>query len=403
MTSRLWRCAVKNVLVRAVGVCLAVVFLAFVVVASDVKEHEEPFTLEPHHYKGWSFVVYEPGPISISAVWTGTTSLKISLYAPGQDDPVLERTFTSPASTQFSVLQSMVDAGTQWRVRVSNLSDQQATGTLEFSHPKTLPVIDSFRTDLDLLIDEPGIARYAGFPGQEYTLTWRTTYANKVSIETSCGAVFAERSSSAPATDCPETSADVSRDGSRSEMLYDQGASFTLHVSNAHGTVEKRLRILPKSWVGYEQAVCIGCAACHECGHASQAEQIGALLREVAVKINAGCIRNNANLDRFGDPYLRGALSTDMLAKMSGLIVYVSDEDAPDLSARGVCDTAYGWTPGTRAFILLCANKPLNGLLLLHELEHQTDPRTTECRAAWVAQFCYGCPNGGIPCPTCSQ
>lgn len=389
--------------VCAVGFLFTLLLPTAALLAADVVEREESLTLEPHRYKGWTFPVYETGSIAVSVVWTGPASLKISLYGPEQDEPILERTSTSPASAQLAVTQAMVDRGTRWQVRVSNPSDRQATGTLTFSYPETLPVIDSFRTDLELLIDEPEVALYAGFPGQAYTLTWRTTHATEVTLERGCGAVFAERAPSAPGTDCPETSTGVSRDGSRDEMLFDQGADFTLVVSNGHGTVKKHLRILPKSWIGYEQAVCVGCAACHECGHASQAEQIGALLREVAAKISAGCIRNNVNLDRFGDPYLRGAMSADMLAKMAKLVIYVSDDDAPDTSARGVCDTAYGWTPGSRAFILLCASRPLSGLLLLHELEHLTDPRTTECRAAWVAQSCYGCPAGGVPCPTCSQ
>ncbi|MEM3658327.1 MAG: hypothetical protein QXQ66_07940 [Candidatus Hadarchaeum sp.] len=122
-------------------------------------------------------------------------------------------------------------------------------------------------------------------------------------------------------------------------IIRKREANFTRVTPNSHGRVEKGLRVLPKSLVGYQQAVCIGCAACHECGHLSQAEQIGALLAEVATKINAGCIPNNVNLDRFGDPYLRGALLADMLARMVNLVVYVSGEDLPDLSGRGVCDT----------------------------------------------------------------
>lgn len=88
---------------------------------------------------------------------------------------------------------------------------------------------------------------------------------------------------------------------------------------------------------------------------------------------------------------------------MKTLIIYPDDADLPDAAGRDVCSTVYGYTPGDKEYIMICLRKGADGLTLLHELEHYVDPNTTECRAPWVAQSCYGCPAPGLPCPTCSQ
>ena len=132
-------------------------------------------------------------------------------------------------------------------------------------------------------------------------------------------------------------------------------------------------------------------------------ERLAAILREIEEKLNGGCIRNNSELDRFGDPYLRDGLTADILNAMYYLVVYPDDDFLPDLGARTKCDMGvYGYTPGNKEYVMICLRKGADGLTLLHELEHYVDPNTTECRAPWVAQWCYGCPTT-IPCPTCSD
>ena len=182
-----------------------------------------------------------------------------------------------------------------------------------------------------------------------------------------------------------------------------QGGTYTLVASNDHGSTKATIRVLPKMAIGYKDAVCTGCMPCVNCGHSSELERLKVLLQEIEAKLLAGCIRNNTNLDRFNDPYLRGDLTDDMLAAMATLIIYPDDCEVPDTSGATVCDTGYGYTPGSRTYLMICLRKGADGLSLLHELEHYVDPHTTECRAAWVAQSCYGCPQGGLPCPTCTQ
>lgn len=372
------------------------------------------FNIESHRLTArWEFWVYTEGTITLTVEWTGPRNLRLVLYGPGQEDPYLDVRATSPMTQTFAITSEILRGGQgrwKWQFQLGNASDALAQGSVSVTYPKSLPKINYFKPEplhgdsLPLLSQESSIARYAAFPSQEFTLNWSVDLAiSGITLEWGCGAVAPELPPGV-ATDCPNPATTLtSKRGSRSEMIGELGQVYTLIAKNKHGTAEAKIMVLPKVWVGYHMAVCIGCAPCQDCGRTPEAERIRAILQEIEEKLNAGCIRNNVNLDRFNDPYLRDGLTVDILNAMYDLIVYPNSDYLPDLGARTKCDIGvYGWTPGNKEYVMLCLRNGADGLTLLHELEHYVDPNTTECRAPWVAQWCYGCP-ATIPCPTCSE
>ena len=394
---------------RQVAVCLlvglAVLVLAFSAAAAQVTE-EHNFKLASRRTIAWEFSVYESGYIDVHAKWDQPVPLELTLYGPGQTEPYVRIQGRSPLDTRLPVPARALSAGTAWQLKLTSPTTALASvGEVAFKYPETLPTISLFQATLTLVRRDGATSTYAAFLGQEFQLSWVVANTTEVSLETSCGPVPAELPPNVSG-ECPQSSVNLPAGdhGSRHQPpIGNQGTTYTLVASNDHGTTKATIRVLPKIAIGYKDAVCIGCMPCVNCGHSSELERLKQLLQEVEAKLKAGCIRNNTNLDRFNDPYLRGALTDDMLAAMSTLIIYPDDCEVPDASGATVCDTGYGYTPGSKDYLMICLRKGADGLTLLHELEHYVDPDTTECRASWVAQSCYGCPQGGLPCPTCTQ
>lgn len=392
-----------------VGLWTIVALLGFVVwgAAGQVTE-DHMFKLGPHRTIAWEFTVYEKGEIRILVKWKEPVPLEFSLYGPGRTEPYLRGQDRSPLDVRFTIPGEAPAAGTGWQIKLTNpTTGNVSEGEITFSYPETLPTIQSFRCTLTFIRQDGAVSTYAGFTTDEFQLSWTTSTATELSMGFSCGPVPAELPPGV-AEDCPSHSEQVPaasvEHGSRAQpSLSFHGAIFTLTAANDHGTTQATIRVLPKVPIGYQSAVCIGCMPCENCGHSSETERLLQLLQEIDTKVRAGCIRNNTNLDRFNDPYLRGTFTDDLLRAMSSLIIYPDDGELPDAGGRTVCDTGYGYTPGDKEYIMICLRKGADGLTLLHELEHYVDPNTTECRAAWVAQSCYGCPLPSLPCPTCSQ
>ncbi|MGD9676334.1 MAG: hypothetical protein AB7V19_06585 [Candidatus Bipolaricaulia bacterium] len=394
---------------RQVSVCLAVglavLVLAFSATAGTVIE-EHKFKLSSRRAIAWEFSVYESGYIEVHATWDQMVPLELALYGPGQSEPYLRIQSKSPLDARLPVPARALSAGTAWQLKLTSpAAALSSVGEIAFRYPETLPTISLFRATLDLVKQDGATSTYATFLMQEFDLSWVVENTTEVSLETSCGPVPAEYATNTSG-ECPQSSVNLPAGdhGSRHQPpIGNKGSTYTLVASNDHGTAKATIRVLPKIAIGYKDAVCIGCMPCISCGHSSELERLKLLLQEVEAKLRAGCIRNNTNLDRFNDPYLRGALTDDMLAAMATLVIYPDDCEVPDASGATVCDTGYGYTPGSKDYLMICLRKGADGLTLLHELEHYVDPRTSECRASWVAQSCYGCPQGGLPCPTCTQ
>ncbi len=394
---------------------LGMLAMGLIAFASDPDTRTETyeFTVQPHRLSARpDFWIYEEGTIAISVQWTGPRNLRLLLYGPGQDDPYLDVTEPSPITRSFDITSQILDAGGgwKWQLQLGNASSVVTQATVSITYPESLPEIHYFRAEplhgdsLLPLSEQTGLIEYAAFPTQEFTLNWSAERAiSALDLEWGCGAIAAELPEGV-AADCPNVSTRLSvKRGSRTETLGELGQVYTLVATNKHGTAEARVIVLPKVWVGYHTAVCVGCSPCQECGRTSEAERIGAILREIDGKLSAGCITNNTELDRFNDPYLRGALTADILSAMRTLVIYPASTYMPDLGARTMCERgSYGYTPGDKTYVMICLREGADGLTLLHELEHYVDPNTTECRAPWVAQSCYGCP-ATIPCPECSN
>ena len=415
----------RKLLTIVVAVLVGCLGFSFASIAVDQETQTDmhEFNVEAHRLTSkWEFWVYTEGTITLTVDWTGPRNLRLFLYGPRQEDPYLDVRAASPTTQTFVVTSEILARGQgrwKWEFQLGNASNSLAQGSVSVTYPKSLPKINYFKAEalhgdsLPLLSQETGIATYAAFPTQEFTLNWSVELAiSGLSLGCGCGAVAPELPHGV-ATDCPNpTTRLTSTRGSRSETLGELGQVYTLIAKNKHGTTEAQIVVVPKVWVGFSsisrrmapsRSVCIGCAPCQDCGRTPEAERIGAILREIEEKLNAGCIRDNTNLDRFNDPYLRDGLTVGILNAMYDLIVYPDDDFLPDLGARTKCDIGvYGYTPGNKEYVMICLRKGADGLTLLHELEHLVDPNTTECRAPWVAQWCYGCPST-IPCPTCSE
>jgi len=369
----------------------------------------DQFRLEPNRYKEWVVSVYQAGSIRITAQWSGPRELQLRLYGPAQEDPYLDESKRSPLDVTFTVTSQMLgpaSAGWHWRVRLGNRHDSLvAEGSISITVPKTLPQIKSFRTDLPLLYKELASMgpwynnTYAASLGVNYTLRWDVDLATApVTLVSSCNPIEPELAPGRT-TACEESArGGLEREGSWGPIpTGDLGARWILQAENRHGRSEAVIKVLPKVSVGYHNAACIGCRPCLGCGKPSQTQRLAGFLTEVEQKVSGGCIRNNANLDRFNDPYLRGRMTDDILQKMKSLTIYPDDDHLPDAGGRTICETGYGYTPGDKEYIMMCLGKGADGLTLLHELEHYVDPKTDECRAAWVAQSCYGL--AGPNCP----
>lgn len=402
---------------KAIGVTVFLSILILVVgiaAAQTEQTNEYEVSIEPHRLSTRTdFWIYTEGTIELTLQWTGPRNLRLLLYGPGQEDAYLDVIETSPMTKSFAVTSEMLARGQgrwKWQFQVGNASSVVAQLNISVTYPKSLPVINYSRAEarhgdaLPFLGQEAGILEYAAFPTQEFTLNWSVDLAmSGITLEWSCGAVSPELASGVT-RDCPNPStALTSGRGSRQETLGELGQVYTLIAKNKHGSSEARVIVVPQVWIGYNMAVCVGCSPCQDCGRTPEIERLAAILREIEGKLNDGCIRSNSELDRFGDPYLRDGLTADILNAMYYLVVYPDDDFLPDLGARTKCDVGvYGYTPGNKEYVMICLRKGADGLTLLHELEHYVDPNTTECRAPWVAQWCYGCP-ATIPCPTCSD
>ena len=410
----------KKVRSRKVERRLAITFFLFTIVLcffqpaefintaaeQETQEDTYQFTLPAHRLSNdWEFWVYSEGTITVTISWTGPNKLRLFLYGPERDDPYVEVIRESPLVETFTITPQILAAGQRhwkWRARLGNASNTAAEGSISISYPKNLPRIDSFQANAQSGDDLPllqglGTPMYAAFPTQQFTLSWRVdSVVTSLSLESGCGAVAPELRSGV-AMDCPNASMRLSTTrGSKPEMISELGQVYTLRASNRHGDTEATIIILPKVWVGYFQATCIGCAPCQDCGKTPQVERLADSLRDVEQRVSGGCIRNNVGLDRFDDPYLRGNLSDDILQTMKTVTLYTSDEHIPNVTPGTICEGSVGYTSGDPKYILMCLSRGADGLTLLHELEHVVDPNTDECRAPWVAQYCYD-----IAVPSC--
>ena len=173
------------------------------------------------------------------------------------------------------------------------------------------------------------------------------------------------------------------------DTTFGRTTTFVVAGQNVDGVTTERVTAWAKTAVGYH-------AACTPAGgvFASEVAAIRRDLEDIDRRLRDGCIRNNTDLDRFGDPYLRGALTDDILSAMQSVLVYIGPEKLPTAhrESRLCADgRVYGVTPRDRSFVAICRALRADSLTLLHELYHYaaTSDNGNEDKAAAVSLGCF--------------
>jgi hypothetical protein len=172
------------------------------------------------------------------------------------------------------------------------------------------------------------------------------------------------------------------------DITFGRTATFVVGARNVDGVTTERVTAWAKTAVGYH-------AASTPAGgvFAREVEAIRRDLEDVDRRLRGGCIRDNTDLDRFGDPYLRGDLTDDILNAMRDVLVYIGPEKLPTSHrASGLCESGvYGVTPRDRSFVAICRALEADSLTLLHELYHYAAARDngSEAKAFAVSLGCF--------------
>jgi hypothetical protein len=164
---------------------------------------------------------------------------------------------------------------------------------------------------------------------------------------------------------------------------------FIVSATNADGSTRADAVVYTKVRVGYHDAST-------PAGGIPEAEvrRIRGELEDNDRRLNAGCIRNNDELDRFGDPYLRGQLTDDILAAMRQVLIITDRDRLPSRyreTARLCTDGVYGEVPTDKAYLAICREVGADELTLLHELYHYAAIRDSgnEFKAEAISTGCY--------------
>lgn len=172
------------------------------------------------------------------------------------------------------------------------------------------------------------------------------------------------------------------------DATFGRTTTFAIDARNADGTTTERVTAYAKTAVGYH-------AASTPAGGVPESEVAGIRrdLEDIERRLLGGCIRDNTELDAFGDPYLRGALTDDILAAMQDVLVYTGPEKLPTAHrASRLCEGGrYGVTPSDRSFVAICRALDADSLTLLHELYHYAATRDNgnEEKAFAVSIGCF--------------
>jgi len=190
----------------------------------------------------------------------------------------------------------------------------------------------------------------------------------------------------------------TSEDDREYDVELGSTTSFEIWARNSDGSTfaQAVARILVR--VGYHNARTPGGGV-----YRGDLNRLRDYLENIEELLNDGCIRNNADLDRFEDPYLRGGLTDDILAAMQGVVIYTSREQLPsayretsDLCGCVPCDgqdcCTYGETADDQSWVAICRSIGADDLTLLHELYHYTrgdQGRVAEDKAAAISMGCF--------------
>jgi hypothetical protein len=172
------------------------------------------------------------------------------------------------------------------------------------------------------------------------------------------------------------------------DITFGRTAAFVIGARNVDGVTTERVTAWAKTAVGYH-------AASTPAGGVfeSEVERIRRDLEDIDRRLRGGCIRDNTDLDRFGDPYLRGALTDDVLNAMRNVLVYIGPEKLPTIHRTSrLCEPGvYGVTPMDRSFVAICRAIDADSLTLLHELYHYAATRDNgnEEKAFAVSLGCF--------------
>lgn len=173
------------------------------------------------------------------------------------------------------------------------------------------------------------------------------------------------------------------------DTAFGRTTTFVIGARNADGATTERVTAWAKTAVGYHTASTPAGGVL-----ASEVAAIRRDLEDIDRRLRGGCIRDNTALDTFGDAYLRGALTDDILAAMQNVLVYIGPEKLPTAHQMSrLCEggTVYGVTPRDRSFVAICRAIRADSLTLLHELYHYAATRDNgnEEKAVAVSVGCF--------------
>jgi hypothetical protein len=172
------------------------------------------------------------------------------------------------------------------------------------------------------------------------------------------------------------------------DVRIGRSTTFEVAARNADGPSVARVTAYCKAAVGYHAASTPAGAV-----YVSELDLLRRYLEDLEARLVRGCIRNNTDLDRFGDPYLRGSLTDDILAAMREVLILTGREKLPTLYRTSrLCEPGnYGSTPSDRAFVAICREMSADALTLLHELYHYAAARDNgnEDKAFAVSLGCF--------------
>ena len=184
----------------------------------------------------------------------------------------------------------------------------------------------------------------------------------------------------------------------------DRTTSLQISARNDDGVIQKSVQTRLLSNVGYENVVTPSGPA-----YRSDMSRIRRHFESLEERLRDGCIRDAEELDCFGDPYLRGDLTDDILEAMQDVIVHYTLDTIPEAYTQsgpqlcqcpetgGECDggcCVFGLVPADRTWASICDVAGANELTLLHEMYHYAADHDweSEPKAFAVSLACYDRP-----------